>query len=104
MCEKKEKQNALAREILLLSRNTLLVNLRFLDAALSRFTLTPIEGSTLLTDGKHLFTIRSMCWKATKPDPGAGLFAYRHALRIPAYVHGSQPEPPLLGSGLRYRR
>ena len=31
----------LAREEVLLSQNTLLVNLRFLDAALSQFALTP---------------------------------------------------------------
>lgn len=78
MCEKKEKQNRLAREILLLSRNTLLVNLRFLDAALSRFTLTPIEGSALLTDGKHLFY-----------DPVHVLESYKAAKEIPVrdYLH-----------------
>ncbi|MBQ3072700.1 MAG: metallopeptidase [Oscillospiraceae bacterium] len=38
----------------MLSRNTLLVNLRFLDAALSQFELIPIEESSLLTDGKHI--------------------------------------------------
>ena len=50
-----EKMKQLAREILVLSRNTLLVNLRFLDNALSRFTLVPTEYSSLLTDGRHLF-------------------------------------------------
>ena len=52
--EKTEKMNKLARDVLILSRNTLLVNLRFLDAALSQFELIPIEESTLLTDGKHI--------------------------------------------------
>ena len=51
---KTEKMDKLAREVLLLSRNTLLVNLRFLDAALSQFEFFPIEESTLLTDGKHI--------------------------------------------------
>ena len=51
---KTEKMDKLAREVLLLSRNTLLVNLRFLDAALSQFAFFPIEESTLLTDGKHI--------------------------------------------------
>lgn len=54
MTEKQEKWNNLARDVLLLSRNTLLVNLRFLDAALSQFELHPIEESSLLTDGKHI--------------------------------------------------
>ena len=54
MSEKTEKFNKLAKDVLILSRNTLLVNLRFLDAALSQFEFFPIEESTLLTDGKHI--------------------------------------------------
>ncbi len=45
---------ALAKEVLTLSRNTLLVNLRFLDAALSQFQLVP-KSITFATDSKHLF-------------------------------------------------
>ena len=44
----------LAKEILTLSRNTLLVNLRFLDAALRRLEYVPYEEPFLMTDGKHL--------------------------------------------------
>ena len=54
MTEKQRKQDQLAREILTLSRNTLLVNLRFLDAALSQFQWEPIETGTLMTDGKYI--------------------------------------------------
>ena len=54
MNEKQEKMNTLAHDVLILSRNTLLVNLRFLDVALSQFELLPIETSSLLTDGKHI--------------------------------------------------
>jgi len=54
MSEKAEKMNRLAKDVLTLSRNTLLVNLRFLDAALSQFEFFPIEESSLLTDGKHI--------------------------------------------------
>lgn len=54
MSEKAEKLNKLAKDVLILSRNTLLVNLRFLDAALSQFEFFPIDESTLLTDGKHI--------------------------------------------------
>ena len=42
----------LAKDVLIISRNTLLVNLRFMDVAISQFKLTPIKISTLLTDGK----------------------------------------------------
>lgn len=55
MTEEQKKSDGLAREILLLARNTLLVNLRFLDLALSRFQMEPVEDSTLMTDGTHLF-------------------------------------------------
>lgn len=51
--EKKAEQ--LAKEVLLLSRNTLLVNLRFLDAALSRLELVSEPCTSLMTDARHIF-------------------------------------------------
>ena len=50
-----EKAEKLAHDILTLSRNTLLVNLRFLDLALSELELIPVKESTLLTDSKRIF-------------------------------------------------
>ena len=41
---KAEKLNKLARDVLILSRNTLLVNLRFLDAALSSLNSSPSKN------------------------------------------------------------
>lgn len=55
LSENQEKLNTLSRDVLVLSRNTLLVNLRFLDAALSRFVLVRIPEGTLATDGRHLY-------------------------------------------------
>lgn len=49
------KADALARDVLMLSRNTLLVNLRFLDAALSQFEPVDQGVETLATDGQTLF-------------------------------------------------
>lgn len=74
----KDKILSLAREILTLSRNTLLVNLRFLDAALSQFQWFPIEDGTLLTDGKYILY-----------DPRHVLSCYKSAKEIPArdYLH-----------------
>ena len=72
MAEKQEKLNKLARDVLILSRNTLLVNLRFLDAALSQFELYPIEADTLLTDGHRiLYNPRHIlkCYKTAKEIP-----------------------------------
>lgn len=43
----------LARDVLVLSRNTLLVNLRFLDSALSQFEFVPYDGS-FATEGRHI--------------------------------------------------
>ena len=48
------KAERLAEEVLILSRNTLLVNLRFLDAALSQFEMKPVGESSMLTDGHFL--------------------------------------------------
>ena len=45
------KINKIARDILRLSRNTLMVNLRFLDMALSRLHMIPLEGPAYATDG-----------------------------------------------------
>ena len=47
--EQQEKLNKLARDVLILSRNTLLVNLRFLDAALSQFEFVPWPEGTFST-------------------------------------------------------
>ena len=52
--EQLNKAEKLAEEVLVLSRNTLLVNLRFLDVALSQFEMKPVEESSLLTDGHFL--------------------------------------------------
>ena len=48
------KLDELAREVLILSRNTLLVHLRFLDMALSRFDFVPVDGS-IAVDGAHIY-------------------------------------------------
>lgn len=52
--EKQQRMEELAREILQLSRSTLLVNLRFLDKALSQFTLIPKKGM-LAADDQHIY-------------------------------------------------
>ena len=78
MSTNQEKRDKLAKDVLLLSRNTLLVNLRFLDAALSQFELVPIKESTLLTDGAHILY-----------NPSHVLKSYRAGREIPVrdYLH-----------------
>ena len=78
MQERNEKLNNLAKDVLILSRNTLLVNLRFLDRAISSLELYPIDKSGLLTDGQHILY---------NPEHIIGL--YKLAKEIPArdYLH-----------------
>ncbi len=54
MDEKKSRKIKIAQDILTLSRNNLLVNLRYLDMALSMLEPVPFDEGTILTDGKHL--------------------------------------------------
>ena len=54
MTEQEQRLDQLAQDVLRLSRNTLLVNLRFLDAALSQFTYHPAPG-LLATDGQRIY-------------------------------------------------
>ena len=49
-----QRMDQLAREVLLLARNTLLVHLRFLDTALSRFELQRTEDGHIATNGQVL--------------------------------------------------
>ena len=70
------KAEVLAQEVLTLARNTLLLHLRFLDAALSRLTPVPRRGADaeiFSTDGKALFY-----------DPQRLLLAYRTERAAPA--------------------
>ena len=54
MTEQEQRLDQLAQDVLRLSRNTLLVNLRFLDAALSQFAYRPAPG-LLATDGQRIY-------------------------------------------------
>ena len=56
MTEKQEKRSKLALDVLNLSRNTLIVNLRFLDMALSRFTYHEIPSRFF-----HIENIEGTC-------------------------------------------
>ncbi len=49
------KARKLARDVLTISRNTLLVNLRFMDMALSQFEMVEDPRWPLATDGEHIF-------------------------------------------------
>ena len=78
MDEREEKRLQLAREVLKLSRNTLLVHLRFLDMALSRLRPVATDLAELATDGQFLAY-----------DPGFVLRRYKQAKETPVrdYLH-----------------
>ncbi|MBR3963406.1 MAG: metallopeptidase [Oscillospiraceae bacterium] len=85
--ENLEKLNKLALEVLRLSRNTLLVNLRFLDSALSRFEYIPTEKSTLLTDGEHLLYNPEHVLKRYKHEKERPVRDYLHIVFHCVYRH-----------------
>lgn len=85
--ERTEKLNNLALEVLRLSRNTLLVNLRFLDSALSRFEYIPTDKSTLLTDGKHLLYNPEYILKRYKHEKERPVRDYLHIVFHCIYRH-----------------
>jgi len=70
---KAELADALAREVLLLSRNTLLIHLSFMDTALVQFTMTRKDTiGGIATNGKHLlynplYVLRG--YKAARENP-----------------------------------
>jgi len=78
MHEQTEKLNKLAKDVLILSRNTLLVNLRFIDRAISSLELHPIEKSSLLTDGQHILY---------NPKHVIGLYKLAKEIPVRDYLH-----------------
>lgn len=90
--EERSRIETLAAEMLRLGRNTLLVNLRFLDAALHQLTPRAEESiSTLATDGAALFysplyVLRS--WKTAREIPVRDyLHVILHCVFRHMYVH-----------------
>lgn len=77
----------LAREILTLSRNTLLVNLRFLDAALSRPEYIPCEQPFLMTDGKHFLYNPKLVLQTYRLEKEASVRDYLHMVFHCVFQH-----------------
>ncbi len=87
MDEQLEKHNKLAEDVLHLSRNTLLVNLRFLDAALNELELTPTENINLATDGQYLAYKPAYVLKRYKEEREEIVRAYLHMLFHGVFRH-----------------
>ena len=84
--EKFRQADDLARDILRLTRNTLLVNLRFLDLALSQFQLSSYPG-TLATDGEHLFYDTYYVLSSYKSERGKNVRDYLHIVLHCVFRH-----------------
>ena len=87
MDEQLEKRNKLAEEVLRLSRNTLLVNLRFLDAALNELELIPVDEVNLATDGQFLAYSPAYVLKRYKQEREEITRAYLHMLFHGVFRH-----------------
>ena len=87
MNEEQQKQlDKLARDVLILSRNTLLVNLRFLDSALSQFKLLAYDGS-LATEGRHICYNPIEILKRYKNEKEASVRDYLHLVMHCIFRH-----------------
>ncbi len=76
----KQQAEQLARDILNLSRNILLVNLRFMDAALCKFVQTPVKiTDTIATDGQNLYYNTRHVLTLYRQDRQAPVRDYLHA-------------------------
>lgn len=85
--ERDKKMNNLAVEILKLSRNTLMVNLRFLDMALSQLEYVPITQSTIMTNGKEFFYNPAHVLKSYKTAKEQPVREYLHILMHCIFRH-----------------
>ena len=85
--EQIEKRNKLAEEVLQLARNTLLVNLRFLDAALNEMNPVAVDDFTLATDGDVLAYQPTYVLKRYKEEWEEIVRAYLHMLFHGVFRH-----------------
>lgn len=84
--ENYSKADKLARDVLVLSRNTLLVNLRFLDMALSQLPYVNAD-TTVTTDGKYLYYEPMFLLKVYKEEKEAMTRGYLHVIMHCVYRH-----------------
>lgn len=84
---KQKKISKLAREVLTLSRNTLLINLRFMDLALSRFKYVEFNELTLATDGQYLIYNPMHILNVFKGEQEAVVRDYLHVVFHCVYRH-----------------
>ena len=87
MDERTEKRAALAGDVLRLSRNTLAVHLRFLDAALSRISPEPGDRPGLAGDGQKLVYSPQQILASYREDRAAPVRDYLHIVLHAVFRH-----------------
>lgn len=87
MLSKTIQLNELAADVIKLSRNQLLVNLRFMDAALSRLEPMPLKGVPLATEGHFLVYDPVEVLKRYKADRATPVRDYLHIVLHCIYRH-----------------
>ena len=85
--EQLNKAEKLALDVLTYSRNTLLVNLRFLDMALSQLEMFPCEEYSLMTDGKYFLYNPKRVLDDFKLKKEISVRAYLHVVMHCVYRH-----------------
>lgn len=81
-----EKLASLARDVLRLSRNTLVINLRFMDSAISRLDWVPFPDM-LAVDGQHILYDPIQLLKLYAQDKANGPRAYLHMVLHCVFRH-----------------
>lgn len=87
MNQQREKKSRIARDILKLDRNTLMVNLRFMDMALSRLILMEHDELSIATDGQYFVYNPSHILKVFKNEKEASVREYLHVVFHCVYCH-----------------
>ncbi len=77
----------LAQQALDLAKNSLLVNLRFMNAAFARLAYLPSPGSTLATDGAHVRYDPLTLARSYAAEPASLSRAYLHLVLHNVFLH-----------------
>lgn len=85
--EQFQKINSLALSVLNMSRNSLVVNLRFMDTALGRLTFAPMGSEKTSTDGEYFYYDPMHILRAYKKEKEYPARQYLHAIFHCIYRH-----------------
>lgn len=83
----KEEIANLAKEVLILSRNMILVHMRFMDMALSKLKCVPIDKDTILTNGEYIFYNPLYVLKCYKKEKEILIRNYLHMVMHCVFRH-----------------